>query len=1002
MDEWILVRRNRQESKNCNQISADFLPRNECKKCALPKALPSPVSRRYVMNFDSLQPEKLLIDGNSDTPIAKNALAFGSFLLLPGQHLLLKNGEAVPLGSRAMLLLIAMASRAGELLEKADLLALVWPKVVVEECNLRAQIRSLRRALGGKENSGWIVTVTGRGYRFVAPISTITFPVDSPTMLAVIKDQSTIRSVFGREALLAFLEKVLLRRGLLTITGHPGIGKTTLASALGERMRTQFPQGIKFVDLAPMTQEQNTYSFISSVLGHACTGADPLHAIVGSLSSGKALLILDNCEHVLGNISTAIEVILRSAPLCQILVTSREPIRVKGEYVHNLAPLRFPPTGASLSMTNALSYSAIELFVDRVCAHDLDYVFSERDVQAAATICRKLDGNPLAIEIAAARVQAFGVHHLMDMLDGPSRLQMSGRRTAVPRHRSLSTALDWTYQMLQPLEQMMFRQLSVFTGWFTLQAAQAVIDVDGKDCGPLIESLMSKSVMTSREQGTARRYKLLETTRIYATQKLAERCETDITAVRHARWTRDRLRASTHDLTKNTPHNWLARYGMHIDSVRAALDWAYSSRGDHELAVELTLASAPLWLRLSLTEQGNYWVTFCLRSACEGVPLTQRQHMLLMAASANFMSRIHGGDTKIRKTWLLVRAEAESLNDTEHQLLAVWGLWSDCIHRNQCVAANNLADQYMALSKIKNSGESSLVGLRMRANTLLQMGRLGEALESVSEALCSSLMDKAHLVDPNLDQRIAARSLKAQIQLLQGDQEVSLITLAHCFRQSLDLNHPATLWHILCFNAIPSTLLLGDLWRTRYYLLILQGSLKDHDLCLWHQLSRCYELILSIRQDEHEESVPHLGEILRQLKDHGDSPLHSLLYSDYAKGLSMLGLEYRALEVIEQTLKTAISCEERWFLPELLRTKAQILIKQIKPQTSLAQQALQRALIEATQQGSHLWRKRITADLFRLQMINALPSNEDSQDKSSTASDMEYGAATFPIISTPH
>lgn len=922
------------------------------------------------MNLDRHSPEDALIESGLDFPVPGDAICFGSFVLIPQHHQLLKNGEPVPLGSRAMLLLIAMASRPGELLEKSELLTQVWPKVVVEECNLRAQILSLRRVLSEDSDFDCIVTVPGRGYRFVAPVSTPVSVARSPAVQAHGMPQGAMRQVFGRDSLLNILELQLQRCRFITLTGHAGTGKTTVALALGNRMLAQYPEGVRFIDLAPVSRGHLVHAVIADALGIDSTLEDPLNVIATHLANSKALLILDNCEHVLEETATAIETILRNAPRCSVLVTSREALHAEGEFVHDLSPLAFPPAKAVLNTQQARTYPAVQLLVERITAHDLGYVFTDSDVKAAPDICRKLDGNALAIEIAAARVRAFGIDQLVEMLDGSFRLQMTGRRTALPRHRSLSAALDWTYAMLSADEQLMLRQLSVFRGPFMLHSVKAVTDVASQNQAQLLESLMDKSLVIACQQGSITRYRLLETTRLYAARKLAEHAETDTVAQRHARWTVVELKESVQALNKTTPQAWIEQYAEEIDSVRTALDWAYSPVGEPGLAVELTLLSVPLWLRLSLTGECYDWVNRGLQSTSEFTRVEQRQRMLLLTVSASVMTLTFGGGTKIRQSWEQVSQDALALDDVEHQLRALWGMWNDQTCCNQYVAALDLAERYVALSKSAQRSERQLLGLRMRANALFHQGQLDRARTAVIEALSSPLSANSHIIDLHFDQRIAARSLKAQIQWLQGEVGPALLSLEENVNQAIILNHPATLWYTLCLSAIPTTLIAGQLHKARHYLSLLQASVEGHDLYLWRQFTRCFEYILMIRQGRAEEGVPALGEVIEQLRDQGDTPLRSLIRSEYSLGLITLGLGHRALEVIDETLCVARSREDRWFLPELLRIKAQILIEQGARAVTAPRDVLSEAMSEASRQGAHFWSARIAGDLLRLQSMD--------------------------------
>jgi len=921
------------------------------------------------MNLDRVSPGMPGASDAADTSEPEDAICFGPFVLLPRQHLLLRNGEPVPMGSRALLLLIAMASRSGELLSKAELLALVWPRLVVEECNLRAQIVTLRRALGDDGDFGYIVTVPGRGYRFVAPVATQALAPEQPAAQEPNAELPGMMSqIIGRDALLDVLQAQIASRRFVTITGPGGIGKTTLVLALANRLLAQYPQGISFIDLAPVSRTQRVSVVIASALGINCTTEDPLQVLTSQLAASQALLILDNCEHVLEDAAISVEAILRNAPHCSVLVTSREPLHAEGEFVHDLAPLPSPADASALTAAKALDYPAIRLLVERIAAHDLGYVFTDQDVPAAAEICRKLDGNALAIEIAAARVRAFGITHLVDLLDGSFRLQMTGRRTALPRHRTLSAALDWTFALLSPDEQAMLRQLSVFTGLFTLGAVKDVVALSGtQDLTQLLESLMDKSLVIACEQGPAKRYRLLETTRLYAAEKLAQHAETDACALRHATYALLELKQAVQNLASTSPDAWLEQYGALIDTVRAALDWAYSGSGNVDLGIELTLISVPLWLRLSLVGECHDWVHRGLENHNRLTPIQPRQRMLLLTVSASVMVLTYGAGEKIRQAWLQVSEDARMLDDTEHQLRALWGLWNDRCCSNHYPEALELADRYLALSKSSNSTERELLAKRMRGTALFYMADLDGARQAILEALSSPLPADAHVIDKHFDQRIAARSLKAQIQLLQGNVGPAMLIIDENVSQAITLNHPATLWYTLCLSAIPTTLLVGHLQKARYYLSLLQDSMAGNDLHIWHQFSLCFENILLIRQGSPEESVPRLGEALLQLHAQGDSPLYSLLRSEYAQGLALLGLEQLALEVISETLHIAQARGERWFVPELLRIKAQLLLKQDKPSLlPLANATLREAMNEARNQGADFWTARIAADQARL------------------------------------
>lgn len=902
---------------------------------------------------------------------ADSVIGFGPFLLLARQHVLLRNGEPVTLGSRALYLLIALASRAGELLEKAELIAFAWPKVVVEECNLRAQIVALRRALGDDGNLSYIATVPGRGYRFVAPVTVQAADEDRPMLLPVRIEEPKLpapgSAVIGRDALVLNLAEQVQSQRFVTLTGPGGIGKTTVAAAIARQLANDSGLISCFVDLAPATSGQWVGGMIASALGIQTVSDDPLHSIAASLVERRLLLVLDNCEHVLQATADAVETVLRHAPHCCVLTTSREPLRAEGERVHDLAPLQVPDEHISLTAEEALGWSGVHLFVERVRALDPDFVFSDADVAAVCAICRKLDSNALAIEIAAARVRTFGIQDLVGMLDGSFRLQMTGRRTALARHRTLSATLDWTYAMLTDDEQAMLRQLAVFTGSFTLDAVKTMTAssrLDPRNALPLLESLMDKSLLIAGESQLLKRYRLLETTRAYALEKLTEQSEANSTCERHARYALGILQEAGQHLDGLSPETWVGLYGPEISTIRSALEWAYSTHGNLELGIELTLGGVPLWLRLSLVSECRTWVEKGLASNAE-VPLAQRQRMLLHTALASVLMLTYGSGGPMREAWRQVREDARDLGDSEHKMRALWGLWTDRCGCNQYAEALELADRYLALN---SSGNQQLLGKRMRAVALFHMGDLVGARQTIDEALGSPSAPRSHIIDVHFDQRIAARSLKAKVQLLEGDVDASLRLIGHCVDEAISLDHPATLWYTLCLGAIPLALMASNLPKMRHYLGLLQDSTTRQDLHIWRQFRLCFESILLIRQGSPEEGVPQLGEALHHLQGQGYSQLYSLLRCEYALGVARLGLEKLALEVLEDTLQLAIGRHERWFVPQMLRIKAQLTLRQGNyGSLDQAKVLLREAWVDAQLAGAHFWRAQIAADLARLQ-----------------------------------
>src|SRR5271169_3868506 len=348
-----------------------------------------------------------------DFPMDEETFAFGSFCLIPAQRMLLEDGKPSRLGSRALDILVTLVQNAGETIHKDRLIARAWPDTVVDEGALRVHVAALRKALGdGRAGKRYIVNNPGRGYTFVAPV---TRDIRHPARAAA--DATTgagnlavpLTRIVGRDDLVSALATQLSQRRFLSLVEPGGIGKTTVAIAVAEAVSASYADGVRFVGLAPLSDPELVPSALITVLGISLSGANPISGLAAWLRDKQMLIVLDNCEHVIGAVAPLVEALLRAAPQVRILVTSREPLRAEGEWLHRLASLELPPSSVDLTPGEALRYPAVELFDERAGAVVDGFALGEGDVPAVLEICRKLDGVPLAIELAAARVDAFGV-----------------------------------------------------------------------------------------------------------------------------------------------------------------------------------------------------------------------------------------------------------------------------------------------------------------------------------------------------------------------------------------------------------------------------------------------------------------------------------------------------------------------------------------------------------------------------------------------------------------
>ena len=462
------------------------------------------------------------------TGVRAGTASFGPFTLVPAQHLLLEGDTPVHLGGRAFDILIALLERPGELVSKDELMARVWPDKIVEESNIKAHVAALRKALrDGQPGRRYLATVNGRGYRFVAPVALSALKEPAPGQAAAEK-HSHRPPIFrtrpiGRMNSIDPLKKRLPRHRFITIVGTGGVGKTTVALEVADMLVDSYEHGVCFVDFSPFADPNYVPSTLASALGVPARAEDPASGLLEHLRDKQMLVVLDSCEHVIDAAAILAEKMFLRAPGVHILATSREPLRSAGEHVHRLSPLETPPH-ASPTASGALAYPSVQLFVERAASVLGGFELTDGQAPFVAAICRKLDGIPLAIELAASHINAFGVRQLSGLLDDSFQLRAQGRRTAVPRHQTLEATLAWSYDLLSQEERAVLCQLSVFAGAFTLTEASVVAETDLS--APVvvqgIASLVAKSLLLVDVGDAVVHYRMLDTTRAYARRKLAE------------------------------------------------------------------------------------------------------------------------------------------------------------------------------------------------------------------------------------------------------------------------------------------------------------------------------------------------------------------------------------------------------------------------------------------------------------------------------------------------
>src|SRR5438876_1027009 len=509
------------------------------------------------------------MDGERD-PFA--VLEFGRFKVVPHRRELIADGKPVTLGGRAFDTLLALIDAGGSVIDKDLLMRRVWPDRIVEENNLQAQISALRKAFG--DDRDLIRTVAGRGYQFTAEIRP---SAASPPSAPRSNLPEPVSELIGRDASLREVVELVTRQRLVTLTGAGGIGKTRLSLEVARQLLPTFPDGVGLAELGPLTDPQLIPITVGAALGLTpVSGTVSVESVAAALSGKHVLVLLDNCEHLIEAAARMAEALLRASHIVCVIATSREPLRAAAEYVYRVPPLDVPDEN-NLDADDVLRHGAVRLFVARAHAAEPRYVPDRRLASTTAAICRRLDGMPLAIELAAARIAAFGVEGVASRLDDRFRLLTGGSRTALPRQQALRATLDWSHELLSEPERVVLRRLSVFPGSFTLDAAAAIAsspELAGADVVECVANLVAKSLVSADLGGAATSYRLLETTRAYAREKLLESGELERFGRRHAEYQRNLFERAQAEWETQPTAEWLAAYGRELDNLRQALQLA--------------------------------------------------------------------------------------------------------------------------------------------------------------------------------------------------------------------------------------------------------------------------------------------------------------------------------------------------------------------------------------------------------------------------------------------
>ncbi len=894
----------------------------------------------------------------------EGSYSFGRYRFLPRRRVLLHGESPVRVGARALDLLHALIERQGDLVSKSDLMRVAWPDTFVHESNLKVTIAALRRALPrDRAELPYIVTVPGRGYRFAAPVRFE--PGSGPTATAGGGFDRTPQMpsvLVGRADDVAELTKRVSEQGIVTVVGPAGVGKTTVAVTAARQLVASYSDGFCFVDLAAISDPQLVCAAIASSLGSNANFVDLLAGIVESLRDSNKLIILDNCEHVLTSAALVAEHIHFALPQVGIIATSREPLRFRAESVYRLPPLRCPASDMKVDGRQVMTFSAAELFVARA-RETADYRLTDLDAPVIASICRRLDGIPLAIELAASRLKLSEPAALLQQLDHSFELLNFGPRTAPLRHQALQATLDWSYQLLSEVEATLLGHLSVFAGVFSLEDVLGVtrdFRASPGDIVACLENLVSKSLVSQTFADNRLYYRLLDATRSYAAERLRLAGERRRTCEAHANYLQQLFERAEAERDWRAREDWMATFGRHADDLRKAIDWAFGEGGAPETGLRLTCAAIPLWDELSSASESRDMTRIALDASkaiahCD--PVVQMKLATAYARSLQFAGRF-GPETEA--AFLESIRIAGRIGNTDYQLRSLWGLATlqSFAGRHRDALAN--LEKVGALAERTNNRSVTTALARFRHMIQFYHGDVVGAHEALTQ-----LARQHHQLDvrPRISQAdpyVVIRVSLAFVSWVRGDR----LEAASIAQASVDgaktIGHLISQVNALALAVIPIALWAQDLDVAEQHLALLTDNLNQRDLANWAPLASFFAGAIA-----HQRGDPDAINRMRVATDEILASNFLIRFPIYLGMLAEAALEQGATELARSSIADALAhaehLEEVWCRPELLRILGRV--EQRCGDKDRAEELFLRAMQTAEEAGAFSFQFRATLEL---------------------------------------
>ncbi|SHM30793.1 Predicted ATPase [Rhizobacter sp. OV335] len=793
---------------------------------------------------------------------APAAIAFGPFRYDPTLREISDDRGPVRVGSRALQLLAVLLEQPGRLYSRDELVARVWPHTVVEETSLRVHISALRKVLGdGVDGSRYIANVPGRGYAFVGetrsspdhvggqravpPSGTEWATTVSPAAQPL---PPRLTRPIGREQTIVQIAELLARERLVSVVGAGGMGKTTVALAVAEGLSRRFADGACLVELSHLSDPALVAAELGQAQGLIVSPGDSLAVLEASLRGKQMLFVLDNCEHVIDAAATLVNRLMRTCPGVHFLATSREPLEIEAEWVFKLPPLALPAADEPLDLQDLLAYPAIQLFVERAQANCDSFELTDMHAAAVRQLCGFLDGIPLAIELAAARVDSLGVQGLLRRLENAFELLTRGRRTALSRHRTLQAVMDWSYDLLSDSERLVLQRLSVFRGAFDLDGAVAIAASAELSRQRIIEdvlSLSAKSLIMHDSADDARLlHRLLFITRLYAEKRLAASDDAPAVHRRHATFIVEGLQRAREAGASMSQYHWSPALGSSIADVRAAIEWALIEERDLGLGIQLTAFAKRTYCDVGMVEEYLRYIEIALTKLPRAGVDREALELPLRVAAAFMMGYVPEGSWHYPAVFSRVRQLLGTLGSDDERIEALFGMSTTSYGQGDYRLSLACCQEIRQLATGRFEPLSIAISDRISALCLHSLGDhdAAEPLAWRVIAFNGARVGRQFLSEVPFG--VSMRVQLARIQWLRGDFGPAWGTLAEALDGSANA-HVFARCQVLGMAAVPMAIWRGDAALADQWIQELRGLSERKGLAYWLAYAQAFSRALA-------------------------------------------------------------------------------------------------------------------------------------------------------------